>query len=247
MKRTLALAFVLLMAMPVVADELQDVLDKHYEAMGGLEKIKSIQSAKLTGKMSMQGMELPLTVLSKRPRMARIEFSVQGMTGIQATDGETAWSVMPFMGKPDAEAMPEDEAADLNEQADMEGPLVDWKEKGYQLALMGKEDVEGTSCYKIKVVRKDGKESYAYLDDEYYLQIRNESKRQMQGTEVETVTNFGDFKEVDGLMMAHVMDSGIKGTDMMQTLTLETVEFGVELDDSVFAMPVAAEAPADEK
>ena len=224
-------------ATAVMADELSDLLAKHYEASGGLERIKAVKTIRMTGKMNMQGMEAPFTVWAMRPGKVRIEFSLQGMTGIQATDGQTAWQIMPFMGKTEAEPMSEDEAKELNEQADIDGVLVDWKEKGHQVELAGMEDVEGTSCYKIKVITKNGDERYIYIDAEYFLQIRSEGKRKMQGTEVETFTSFGDFKDEGGLMMPHVMESGIKGTEFKQTLTFETVELNPAVDPSMFTMP----------
>jgi hypothetical protein len=137
----LALALTLLLSVPMMAEDLQQVLDNHFEAIGGLEKIRSIESARVVGKMQMQGMEAPLSVVMKRPGKARVEFSIQGMTGVQATDGSTFWQVMPFLGKTEPEPMSAEEANDLREQADMDGPLVDWKEKGHTLELVGKEDV----------------------------------------------------------------------------------------------------------
>lgn len=246
-KRMLLFLVCGLLAMSMSADQLDDILQKHYKAMGGLDKLKAVQSVKVTGKMAMpaQGIEAPMTVYMKRPNMVRMEFTLQGMTGVQATDGTDAWQVMPFMGKNEPEPMPPDQAKDINDMADIDGPLVDWKAKGNKLELMGEADAEGTPCYKLKLTKKDGDVVYVYLDKEYYLEIRDESTRKVNGTEVETYTNFGDFKPEGGIMMPHVIDSGVKGTQMKQTITFEKVEPNAEIDDAMFKMPPPK--PAAEK
>src|SRR5688572_2100508 len=101
------------------AETLGDVLGKSYEARGGLDKIKAVQSIRLTGKMAMgPGMEAPITLEWRRPDHLRMEFIIQGMTGTMAYDGKVGWAVMPFMGKTSAEKVPEEQLRDIQDQAD---------------------------------------------------------------------------------------------------------------------------------
>ena len=96
------------------AQTADEIIDKHLQAMGGKEKLKAVQSQRISGKMVIgQGMEAPFTMEILRPNKMRMEFTIQGMTGVQAFDGTAGWSVMPFMGKTEPEAMPEDEANSL--------------------------------------------------------------------------------------------------------------------------------------
>jgi hypothetical protein len=237
-KSLLALGLTLLLSIPVMAEDLQQILDSHFEAIGGLEKIRSIESARVVGKMQMQGMEAPLTVVMKRPGKARVEFSIQGMTGVQATDGTTYWQVMPFLGKTEAEPMSGEEANDLKEQADMDGPLVDWKEKGHTLELVGREEVEGTGCWKLRLVTAGGDERFYFLDEEHYVLLQITGKRKIQATEVETVTTFGDYKDVDGILAPHVMETSVKGTPFKQVFTFDKLEHNVAVDNAVSTVPV---------
>src|SRR6266571_4814263 len=110
-----------------------EIIAKNVQARGGMDKLKAVNSMRLHGIMVMQ----------KRPKMTRTEFTIQGMTGMQVYDGKNAWMVMPFMGKKDPEMMPAEQAQMLDEQADMDGPLVDYKAKGNKVELLGKEQVEG--------------------------------------------------------------------------------------------------------
>jgi hypothetical protein len=230
----------LLFASPsvAVAQSLQEVLNQHYAAIGGLDKWKAVRSMKVSGRMAVgPGIEAPFTMLAKRPMKARLEFTFQGMTGIQAYDGTTAWMVMPFMGKTEPEEMPAEDARNMQEDADLDGPLVDYQTKGHQVELVGKEEMEGTPVYKLKVTLKSGDVRYHYLDAEHYLPIKIEGKRRVQGTEMDFETVLGDYKDVGGLIVAHSIEARPKGAPSGQVLTIDTVEWNVSVEDSVFSMP----------
>jgi hypothetical protein len=229
-----------LLGLPVLAEDmtLEQVLAKHYEALGGVDNLKAVDSAIFQGNMTMgQGMEAPFKMTFLRPMMARLEFTMQGMTGVQAYDGEIAWMVMPFLGKNDPEEMADDQAKNMKEQADFDGPLVDWKEKGHQVELVGLEETEGTEAYKLKVNLANGDVRYHFLDSEYFIAIKQEGKTEVQGNEVEFETILSDYKEVGGLMFPHSIESKPKGAPSGQVITIDTIELNKEVDASEFAMP----------
>ena len=234
---------ILVVVLPVTAEELDDVLAMNYQARGGLEKIKSVESARITGKMTMGGgqMQAPFVWEWKRPDKLRMEFSLQGMTGIQAFDGSTGWSVMPFTGSTEPQEMPQSEVKELKSQADFEGELVDWRDKGHQLELLGKETVEGTEAWAIEVTKADGDVVTVYLDAEYYLEIKQKGSREVRGQEIEFETSVGDYKDVDGLMVPHSMEVQAVGMPMSQIVTFERVELDVPIDDERFTMPASEE------
>ena len=237
------LATGLLLAPISQAQTVDEILAKHFETMGGLEKIKALNSMRITGSMMVgPGMEAPITMERKRPGKRRLEFTIQGMTGVQAFDGEKAWSVMPFMGKKDPEAASEEDSKHEKEDADFDGPLVDWKSKGHTVELVGKEPVEGADAYKLKITKKNGDVEYYFLDAETYLLVKNEGKVKRHGTEFEGEGTFSDYKDVEGYMMPFTMEQGIKDTPQKQRMTFSKIELNVPLDDSRFAMPAVAAA-----
>jgi outer membrane lipoprotein-sorting protein len=234
----------------VQAQTADELIAKNLQARGGKDKIKAVQSARMTGKMVMgQGMEAPFTLEMSRPNKMRMEFTIQGMTGVQAFDGKTGWSVMPFMGKKDPEAMSADEVKQAADQADMDGVLVDYKDKGHQVEYAGKEDVEGTPAYKLKVTKKNGDIANVYLDAESYLEIKQAGKTKMRGQEIEGETTFGDFKTVDGLVFPFSMEQKAKGMPVGMTMTISKIELNPTVEGSRFAMPAAEkkESPAPPK
>ena len=244
MSRKVMLSFcaVALFAVSAWAQTADELIDKHIKALGGLEKLKAVNSVKLTGKMKMGPMEAPLTVAKKRPGSFRVDFTIQGMTGTQAYDGSTGWMIMPFLGKKEAEKMPEDMLKEFRDEADFDGPFVDYKAKGNKVEFIGKEDVQGTPAYKLHLTMKDGNEQTLFLDADSYLLIKSEAKHKVQGQEIEGESTFGDYKEVGGLMFPFTIENKMKGKEGSQTFVFDKVDLNASLDSASFAMPAAAPA-----
>lgn len=231
-----------LLSVAAWAQTADEIIEKHLQAMGGKDKLKAVQSERITGKMVMgQGMEAPFTLEMSRPNKMRMEFTFQGMTGVQAFDGKTGWSVMPFMGKTDPEAMPEEEVKRMQEQSDMDGLLLDYKEHGRTVELVGKEELEGTPVYKLKVTQKSGDVFNVYIDAEQYLQLKQAGKTKVRGQEIESETIFGDFKKVDGLVFPHSIEQKAAGMPGGMVMTVSKIELNTGVTDSRFTMPAAAE------
>lgn len=220
-----------------------ELIAKNIEARGGMEKMKAVQTIRMTGKMTMgQGMEAPMMMEMKRPKAMRMEFTFQGMTGIQAYDGKAGWQVMPFGGKKDPEPMSAEDLQEADENADIDGPLVDYKSKGYTVELVDKEKVEGSDAWKLKVDMKNGAVRYVYLDADTMLEIKNEGKRMIRGSEVEFESTIGDYKEVGGLMFPYSIEMGAKGHPEKQNIIIDKVELNPKLEDARYKMPAATAA-----
>ena len=228
---------------PALAQDMSvdDIIAKNIETRGGYDALKAVDAARVEGTMNMGGMEAPFSIEYKRPQKVRMEFTMQGMTGVQAYDGESGWSVMPFMGKTDPEPMAEDQLKQIQDQADfIDGTLVDYADKGHTVELVGKEDVEGTEAYKLKVTKKNGDVVYSYLDTEYFLEFKQETKAEMMGQEVNMSVTFGDYKEVGDIVLAHSIEATAEGAPAGQVITLKTVDLGAEVSDDRFVMPEPA-------
>lgn len=227
---------------------LDQILAKHYTAMGGLDKIKAVNSVSMTSKMVMGGgqMEAPLNVKMKRPHMMRSDVTLQGKVFVRATDGTTAWQINPFAGGDEPQKLGGAEADQLNDGADIDGTLVDYKSRGITVELIGKEDVEGSPAYKLKVTRNGGRIETNWLDAATFLAIKNSTKITQMGQEMEVESFPGNYKKVDGVMMPYSLDQKVNGRSMLQ-MTVEKVETNLALEDSIFKMPAAAPKPVEKK
>ena len=244
-KLSLCVAFLAFLTPALIGQTVDEIIAKSVEARGGMEKLKALKSIRSTGKMEIgPGIEAPGTMYLKRPNMARLEFTVQGLTAVQAYDGKSGWMIMPFTGKKDPEAMTADDTKEMEEDADIDGPLVDYKSKGHTVELLGKEKLEGTDAYKLKVTLKNGDIKTIYLDSDSYLEIKEEGKRMVRGSEQEFESALSDYREVDGLMFPFAIESGVKGSQQKQKLTIEKMELNVPVEDSNFKMPPPAPAAA---
>ncbi len=245
-KILLGLAAAVALALPAAAQTVDEIIAKNIEARGGMQALKAANTMRMSGRMTVgPGLEAPFVLEQKRPNRMRLDITFQGMTGTQAYDGGSAWMVMPFMGKKDPEKVPDEEAQAFSEQADFDGILVDYKDKGHTVELLGKEPIEGSEAYKLKVTLKDGAIRYIYLDADAFLEIRTEGKRKIRGSEVEGESSIGDYKEVAGLMLPHAVESGAKGSPQKQKITIDQIEINVPIDDARFVMPeVKPEEPA---
>jgi len=237
-----------LVALPLAAQEptIQDLIEKNLEAKGGRDAWEGIQSARITGTMSFGPQEAPFVYEWKAPNKIRIEFTLQGMTGVQAFDGESGWALMPFMGKTEPEKMAAEDATQIKNDADFRGPLLNPEEKGYTLEYVGEEDVEGTPAYKVKVTNADGEVSYLYLDKEYYVEIQRVDERTVRGQEVVNTASIGDYKEVDGVMIPHSTEikSSVAPEGMSQMMSFDEIKLNVDIPDDDFTMPETP-APAE--
>lgn len=249
-RKTLSVVFLAMFVfcLKASAQTVDELIKKNIQAHGGIEKLKAVKSSKATGKIIQQGMEIPITLQQKRPGMVRMDAVFQGKTMVQAYDGETGWKIDPFQGSPDPEKVAGDDLKDLEEQSDLDGPLVDYKAKGHTVELIGKEDLEGTPVYKLKLTLKKGDVREIYLDADNGLELKVSSKRKTPGGEIDIDQYLGNYKPVNGLMFAFSIDTKVKGQTVTQ-IVIDKIEIDAALEDPIFKMPAkpAEKSKTEEK
>jgi len=244
-KLLLALAAPLLLASPARAQTADEIVAKFIKTVGGMERIQAVKSLRRTGRFNGGGgFEAALVEENKRPNLVRQEFNIQGMTGITAYDGRTGWKIEPWGGKKDAEPLGEEEMKGIIEDSDLDGPLVNYKDKGVKVEYVGTDEVEGTDAYKLKVTLASGDVRFYYMDTDYFVPIKIDTKRMVRGAEREYETILGDYKEVAGWYLPFSIESGVKGNPNRQKITYDKIEANVALDDVRFAKPAAKSQPA---
>jgi hypothetical protein len=215
-----------------------EIISRHLKTIGGMEKIQAVNSLRRTGKfIGGGGFEAVVAQENKRDNLVRNEFSLQGMTGINAYDGKTGWKIEPWNGKKDAEALGEEEMRSILEDADFDGPLVNYKQKGVKIEFAGMDRFEGTDTFKLKITRPNGDVYIYYLDTDYYVPIKIDTKRLVRGAEREYETALGDYKEVNGWFLPFSFESNAKGSQDKSKVVYEKIEANVPLDESRFRKP----------
>jgi hypothetical protein len=231
----------LILAVPTaaLAMDVDELIAKSIEATGGKDVIKSVKSMQIEGNILVQGMEIPFTMMQKRPGKLKIEAAIMGMSMTQCFADGQGWAINPMLGSTDPQPMPEMEAKSFSIQADMDGPLMDYKEKGFTATYVGEEDVEGTPAYRISLDNNDGMIMDFFLDKEFYLTILQQTNMTVDGNAMTTMTYMSDFQEVEGMVMPYSVETRMGGTVVSQIM-FKTVVLNGDIDDAIFAMPVAA-------
>jgi hypothetical protein len=121
--------------------------------------------------------------------------------------------------------------------ADMDGPLVDYRTKGNRIEFVGKVKVEGKDAYKLIVSIKDGQVRTDYIDCDSLLEAKWEGKIADRVKEYSVESYFRDYRKVDGLMYAFVVDSETLGTRFKQKIVFDKVEVNVPIPDTDFGKP----------
>jgi outer membrane lipoprotein-sorting protein len=192
------LALVCLAAtLSVHAQTLDEIIDKNLTAIGGKDKLLALNSMVTEGTLNISGQEVKIKVTQVNNKGQRVDITFGGMSGYTIQTRDSGWTYLPFQGQKKAEATPADivkEGADL---LDLQGPLLDYKTKGHTVELLGKDDVDGTECFKLKLVTKSGLEQTLFIDPATWYVIKQVTKTKAGGQEKEETATFSNFKKLD--------------------------------------------------
>jgi len=216
-----------------------EIVAKILAARGGLERVKAVQSERITGTLYFSP-ELfgPFLAEFKRPGKMHNEMTIQNKTVARSFNGKDAgWVINPFVGKDVAEPMTTEDVKEVVNEADFDGPLVDAKAKGNTIELTGTEKVEGRDAYVLKVTHKDGQVSAYSFDTKTFLLVKWSGADTVNGEAVTRETLFHDYRDVGGLKFAFELVSNTPGADVTQRIVVEKIELDPQIDEARFGKP----------
>lgn len=236
MKKFVVAFFILLAAVSVKitnAQTLQEVLNKHFEAIGQ-EELLDKKTYEVEATVSQMGMEIPMVMKIKRPNKFRMEMEMQGQKMIQAYDGEKGWMLAPWVSsEPQDLSGPQLEQA--MEQADIDGELYNYEDKGLSAELLGKEFLGDDEVFNIKLTNEEGVEKNYYIGTNDYLVKKVTGKVNAQGQEVTVEQIMSNYEEIDGVKVATKIES--KSPMGTATINFKNFKFGAPVEDSIFEKP----------
>ncbi len=207
------------------AQTVDDIIAHSFLARGGLDKVKAIRSLRMTGRATVApGTEAAVTIEIKRPSSLRLEFAFdEARTRSRPTTGAGRGGSPPARRSP-ARSRPRRRRR-WPQQTDLEGPLADYAAKGHQVALLGREPVDGADAWKLRVTRKDGDVEYHYIDAKTYLPVKVAVERTARGTKIQSETRLGDYRKIGaGYLWPFLLESGAAGRSERQRMKLKDVE-----------------------
>jgi hypothetical protein len=237
-----------LSAVSAAAQTVDELVAKHVEARGGYDRLKAINTLKITRTIATPFTSVEVVTYKKRPDLLRIDQTPKGQTAAipRGINAGGAWDVVQgkVMMRPEALAI---EGREID--GDFDGLLVDWKAKGHTVTYEGREKVGTTDTHKLKVTTKSGVVREVYLDASTYFEAQVVGKVRLPQMDPktkdfrynDTTLTFSDYREVNGVMFPFAIDEERTGGPITQSLATFTskIEVNVPMDDSLFEAPTA--------
>ena len=219
----------------ISAQTLEDILKKHFEAVGQ-EKLMAAKSIYIKANVTQMGMEIPMEMKVKRPNKFLIDLEAQGQKITQAFDGEKGWLIVPGITS-EPQELSGDALEQAKQQPDMlvEGALYNYENKGSKAEFVGKVNLNGVEEFRIKLTQSDDTESDYFINAETYMidKVGATVSSGDQSVDVEQILS--DYKITDGIAMPSkiVQNSPFGNT----TISIQEIRFNENFDDSMFKFP----------
>lgn len=211
------------------AQNLDDIIAKHINAIGGKDNWQKLKTMRTESTMKSNGADIVFKGVSVRDKGTRSDIFLMGMNGWSIMTKEAGWSFYPWDGQTKAEAMTPEDLKIAAEDLDMMEDFLTYKEKGKSIDFYGMEDVDGTECYKIKMIDKNQKESTYFIDPDTYMTIKITNKVKTNGQENEFSTFFSNYEKLpEGIVMP------MSSTNGWSENRITKIEVNVSVDEKIF-------------
>jgi hypothetical protein len=222
------------LAVAAEAQTVEEIIARNLEARGGKAAIEAVESLRQTSVLKVEGAEIPVLVIGKRPNLLRQELSIAGLTAIEAFDGSVAWAQNRLLGMPTPTPLEGAHAQTLRSQSSFDGILAQAKARGDLIELVGVEKIAGRPAHSLRLTSSEHRVLRCYVDVTTGLEVRVS-----YDTEAGVfVQDLSDYREVSGLKIPFLIATYIGGRPQGQ-LAVTTVEINVPVDASLFTMPAA--------
>lgn len=211
------------------AQNVDEILSKHAEAIGGLDNWAKVKTMKMEMAMKMQGMEIPIIATQVNCTAMRTDITVMGMSGYSIITNTNGWNFMPFNGQTKPEPMTEDILKSSQDELCVLDKLLRTKETGDKLEYLGTDDVDGTECLKLKLSDASGKETTYYLDSDTYLLTKKTVKAMVNGQVMENSATMGNYQKLDEGIWVAMSTHTPQGEIEIKKITINPV-----VDENIF-------------
>jgi len=221
------------------AETAEAVMERYIEATGGRaaqEKIRN-RVVRATLEIARQGIKLEVTTYAARPNLF-YSMTTSEVTGPieQGSDGQVAWSRSVAQGP----QLLEGEAKEFLLRETRLDKLLKWRELYSEARLDGTEEVDGKPCVKLVLTPKAGRPLTLFLDQATGLMLRTDLIMPTDAGEVPMRIRPQDYREVDGLKLAHRVITEVMGQE--RVMTIQRIEHNVDLPADRFALPADVKA-----
>ncbi len=229
-KRILLALTLLLSVHEIKAQTVDEIVDKFIAAIGGKEKMMALNSLKLEGSLSVQGLDIGVTVTILNGKGSRTDITVPGQSdGYRIVTPTKGWNFLPFQGQSSPEEASEDMVKSGQSALDLQSPLLNYAAKGHKVELLGKEKVDAADCFKLKITYKNGKSAILFIDATTYYRVKSISTVTINGEDTQVETTYTDFKKTPEGYVLPYSQTGPNGT-----IVYSTISINKPIDENIF-------------
>jgi len=219
-----------------IADEAADnILNLYFQTLNQ-EKLLQTNTYVTKGKIVRGNTEVPFTSYNKKPLSYRIEFESQGQKFITAFNGTSGWTINPLSGSNDPQPISSDEVERTKLQADYEGMFYNYKEKGYTVEFIDKEDVGFIETYVLQLTTADEDVITAFIDTQDNVLLKTSSYVVVDDVQEEYELYYKDHRFVNEILIPFTIETKVDNKTEMKMI-IDEINFDVEIPDSMFEMP----------
>jgi hypothetical protein len=210
-----------------------DVVAMNLKARGGVDLLRATESMKMSGAVTSPAGSAKMTVWMKRPNRKRTEAEFGGQKSVEAFDGTTAWVAIGDL--PPQVRPPSPQLEEAKGRSEFDSPLLDYREKGRSVALVGREKADGAEVFHLRITEK-GQVTHYYIDAATGLDKKMANRVSDGINTAQMELRFSDFRDVQGRMVPFTIQQVVDGKPVAQT-KLDSVEFNIPIEDAMFKMP----------
>jgi hypothetical protein len=192
---------------PAETHTADEIINDYITAMGGMQKLASINTIYMEGIIDNgNGRKIPTRRWIVNKKNFRSETTVSGITSFTIIRKDSGWNFSPNRGQRAPEPMTASAVTANQPNLDIEGPLVNYKAKGYKVTYEGTDEIEGTEAYKITAALNDSLVKTFYVDPDSHFVMRVKTRSKANGRVSVSSTDYSNYtKTADGYIFPMAM------------------------------------------
>ena len=215
------------------ADEL---ISKYIQHIGGVKEWSTIKTMVISGNYNYGGMVFPFKSFSKAPNLYKYIVTSNGKSFEQAFDGVQGWKIDGFNNETKKTILTGSAARAMSNEADveLESSFIDYQKKGNAIIFEGEDSVEGTRCFKIKLIRNNvDTETYHFNEATYELAEKQAVSKNPELDSSVVNIFYDDYRTVEGIKIPFKSVSKV-GDQTILTIMVQKADINVNIGNSEF-------------
>ena len=214
------------------AQSLNEIV-KNYSAAIKYDKLASVTSIKITGKMAAMGMEMPMIMYMKNPNKIKVTYSFNGQDMVSVFDGEKGYMMNPMMGSSEPVELTGEQLVQVKKNSAFNNELLGYFKDG-KLTLEGEESVNGKPAYKLKAATGSNP-IYMFIDKSSYYMVKTSATVDQMGTAMNVDSYMTDYVDISGVILPKKTSAMANGMEAA-VITFDKIEVNLPMEDSFFKL-----------